>query len=123
MNPTAPLSPAVLRFTPEPVDDAWQLARDHRLASFLEARLHDTELMSCTDELRAVAWIADVLPDWISERDRTPGIDDPAHTARLDTVGWILRHVASSRWSGHPAWEKAFHPHAVAPPHHPQDRS
>lgn len=113
-QPAAAAGRPRLRFVPQPVDDAWALERDCRLAEFLGARMDEVEATSCRDERKALGWILDVLPDWLAERERVRAVDDPSHTSRVDMVGWIPRQVTHSRWSRHPGWEPAFHPTAAS---------
>ncbi|WP_406834899.1 hypothetical protein ACICHK_00460 [Streptomyces sp. AHU1] len=92
---------------------AWAADRDSRFAAFLAQRMRIAETTSCHGELQALGWILTVLPAWTAAR--ADSLEDPTARACLDTVGWVLRQAAHSRWSRHPEWTPDFHPQAVAP--------
>ncbi|MEU6277466.1 hypothetical protein ABZ871_34445 [Streptomyces populi] len=71
------------------------------------------ETTRCRDELRALGWILTVLPAWTAAR--ADGLKDLTARACLDTVGWVLRQAAHSRWSCHPGWTPDFHPQGLVP--------
>ncbi|MFG2310346.1 hypothetical protein ACGFS9_17000 [Streptomyces sp. NPDC048566] len=96
---------------------AWERARDLRLGAFLTARMCEVEIVACSEERAALMWVLDILPGW---RNACAGHVPAAFVGRVDTVGWILRLVAHSRWRHHPEWEAAFHPQAAGPDPRPE---
>ncbi|MFG2437898.1 hypothetical protein [Streptomyces sp. NPDC048508] len=93
--------------------DTWERERDLRLAHFLQNLMQEVEMDACPEERQALFWIVNVLSGW--QKSRTANFVDPLTVAWADTVGWILRMVAHTRWHRHPDWLADFHPQAVGP--------
>jgi hypothetical protein len=116
VSPRAPRpASAEPRWPQQAPDDTWEQARDAALSAFVAQRLAHIDTTGCQEERKLAAGIERIFSEWDRNRAlaRTAGVDEFA--ARISTLGWALRCLASEAWRDTPGWDDRFDPLAVAP--------